>query len=350
MNILERLYYSGFLLIKKYREGQSKTLPCRVVSIGNLTVGGTGKTPAAIAVAGEALSRGFSPVVLTRGYRGNASGPCFVTRGEGPLLTVEEAGDEPYLMATVMKGVPVVKASNRYEGGMFAVSRLGEGDPGFISRALFILDDGFQHTQLYRDRDVLLIDADDPFGNGRLLPLGRLREPVTSLERADIIVITKGGVLFEGRGPAIERLINLIRENNTKAPLFIADHVPASSLTITGEEHPVSRLSGKRVFGFCGIGNPESFRRTLLSAGVELSGFRHYRDHHRYSAEDIAEIRAEAGRSKSEWIVTTEKDIIKLRDLDLPENILIIRVKFSVDSSFYDELFGIHEGVSSTGG
>ncbi|MHB8882281.1 MAG: tetraacyldisaccharide 4'-kinase [Thermodesulfovibrionales bacterium] len=350
MNILERLYYSGFLLVKKYREGQRKTLPCRVVSIGNLTVGGTGKTPAAIAVAGEALCRGLSPVVLTRGYRGTAGGPCFVTTGAGPLLTAEEAGDEPYLMAAVMKGVPVVKASSRYEGGMFAVSRLGKGDPGFLSRALFILDDGFQHTQLVRDRDVLLIDADDPFGNGRLLPLGRLREPVASLERAGIIVITKGGVLFEGRGPAIERLINLIREYNTKAPLFVADHVLSSCFSLQGEEHPVARLSGKRVFGFCGIGNPESFRRTLLSAGVELAGFRHYRDHHHYTAGDIAEIRAEAGRSKSEWIVTTEKDIIKLRGLDLPENILIIRVKFSVDSSFYDELFGIHEGVSSTGG
>ncbi len=278
-------------------------------------------------------------MVLTRGYRGKAQGPCFVSKGEGPLLSVEDAGDEAYLMASVTRGVAVVKSAGRYEGGVFAIRNLGDTAPDFMSRAVFILDDGFQHMQLFRNRDILLIDSGNPFGNGRLLPAGRLREPVESLDRADVIVITKVGVLLGDRGPAIERLINTIRENNTKAPLFIAEHLPASCITRLGEEVPFSRISGKKVFGFCGIGNPDSFRKTLQDAGGEIAGFRHFADHHSYTGAEITGIRDEAKSSGSEWIVTTEKDIIKLRDIDLPENILIIRIKFTVDTAFYDSIF-----------
>jgi tetraacyldisaccharide 4'-kinase len=339
MNFLEKIYYSGFLLKKKYSLAARKRLPCRVISIGNLTVGGTGKTPAAIAVAEEALLRGYFPVVLTRGYRGKAKGPCFVTKGEGPLLPVEEAGDEPYLMASITRGVPVVKCSSRYDGGMFAINNLGKIVPDFMSRALFILDDGFQHMQLFRDRDIVLIDSEDPFGGDMLLPVGRLREPLRSVERADVIVITKGSILTGDSGSVLEKTIKTIRENNTTAPIFIACHRPVSCFTKQGEERSVSLISGKRVFGFCGIGNPDSFRKTLQAAAVDIAGFRNFRDHHSYTAPDIEEIRNNAIRSGSEWIVTTEKDIIKIRNLDLPENILIIRIKFSVDKAFYNSVF-----------
>ncbi|MBI5102375.1 MAG: tetraacyldisaccharide 4'-kinase [Nitrospirae bacterium] len=339
MTILEKIYYTGFLLRQNYSKNRMKHLPCRVISIGNLTVGGTGKTPAAIAVSGEALSRGLFPVVLTRGYRGRAKGPCFVSDGGGPLLSAEDAGDEPYLMATIMPAVPVVKSASRYEGGMFAIDRLSKTVAGFTEKAVFILDDGFQHLTLHRDKDIVLIDAEDPFGNCRLLPLGRLREPVEALDRADMVIITKGGKLLGDRGPEIEKTIAAIRENNTRVPIFIADHLPDECFNIHGGKEELSSMAGKRVFGFCGIGSPESFRKTLQAAGAEVAGLISFRDHHRYTEADIRNIMEASARAESQWIVTTEKDIIKVREFDLPGNILIIRVRFSVDRCCYDEIF-----------
>ena len=156
MGPLEFLYYTGYKL-KKSRDLKSrKRLPAKVISVGNITVGGTGKTPAVIAIARKAKEYGYLPCILTRGYRGSAKGPCFVSRGEGPLLGVDEAGDEPVLMAERLTGVPIVKGSDRYEAGMFALDCLDSPS------LLFILDDGFQHRALHRDVDVLLIDGMNP--------------------------------------------------------------------------------------------------------------------------------------------------------------------------------------------
>src|SRR5512135_2681028 len=147
MHLLEFLYYLGFSVKQYYSVTHQKRLPCRVISIGNITVGGTGKTPATIAVAEEAQKRGLRPVILTRGYKGRAKGPCFVTRGSGPLLSVKDAGDEPVFMAERLKGVPIVKGANRVEAGMFAIRELPIGDTEF-DQYVFILDDGFQHRGL----------------------------------------------------------------------------------------------------------------------------------------------------------------------------------------------------------
>ncbi|MEW6110464.1 MAG: tetraacyldisaccharide 4'-kinase [Nitrospirota bacterium] len=359
MNILELPYYLGFSAKKYYSLRNRKKLPFRVISIGNITVGGTGKTPATIALAEEAKKRGFRPVILTRGYKGSAKGPCFVTEGKGPLLDADEAGDEPVLMSERLRGIPIIKGADRYESGMFAIERLGtrnsevknmkQGvDPGFESimphargPVLFILDDGFQHWMLQRDKDIVLIDAINPFGNRMLLPFGSLREPVSSLSRADIIVLTKSGNSNERLNPASGDLIKDIRKHNAGSPIFFAEHAPASCRLRSGEKRPVRWLSGKKVFAFCGIGNPESFERTMKSTGAELAGFKVFRDHHRYKHDDIHKIKMEAGKSGAVWIVTTEKDIIKIRNLDLPENILIIEIDFSVGESFYETVFSL---------
>ena len=340
MNILERLYYAGFLVKQRYSLAHRERLPVRVVSVGNITTGGTGKTPATMAIAREALNRGLAPVILTRGYRGKAKGPCFVTRGDGPLLSVQEAGDEPYLMASRLRKVPIVKGPDRYQDGVFALEELGGQLNAPKSGILFILDDGFQHVRLFRDRDIVLLDAHDSFGRQRLLPIGKLREPASSLERADIIVITKSGAAMRGRGPGIERTIHTLRGYNSKALLFIADHLPAAAADRQGREYPLADLAGASIFGFCGIGSPASFKETLADIGAKLSGFRQFRDHHEYTLADLNAVRDDAERLGCRWIVTTEKDIIKINHLDLPANILIIRIDFSIDSSFYDYVFG----------
>jgi tetraacyldisaccharide 4'-kinase len=320
-----------------------------VISIGNITVGGTGKTPAAIALAQEAQKRGFSPVVLTRGYKGSAKGPCFVTRGGGPLLNVREAGDEPVLMAEKLSGVPVVKAGNRYEAGMFALQHLSSALPTLSPQAnppeagnpqlLFILDDGFQHWKLYRDKDILLIDSGDPFGNRSLLPLGKLREPLGAIGRADIVVLTKC------KGPGgfqrsnIEGIIAEVKKYNAEAPVFLSGHTIIALNLQSGEKMSPERLKDGKVFGFCALGNPGSFRNTVAATGAVITGFKTFRDHYGFSGQDMIKIKEEALKSGAEWIVTTEKDMIKIRDLDLPGNIIIIGIEFSIDKEFYDAVF-----------
>ncbi len=341
MHLLEFLYYLGFSVKQSYSVTHQKRLPCRVISIGNITVGGTGKTPATIAVAEEAQKRGLRPVILTRGYKGKAKGPCFVTRGNGPLLSVEDAGDEPVLMARRLNGVPIVKGSNRFEAGIFAIRELPISDTGY-DKFIFILDDGFQHRGLYRDKDIVLIDAGDPFGNGMLLPFGRLREPVKSLVRADIIVLTKtGGNAGLGELYGTDILREKINSYKVKSRIFLSDHTPVSCILTSGRENPADWLLGKKVFMFCALGSPDAFLRTLSESGADILGFRAYKDHYQYIQEDIARIKTEAEERGAEWIVTTEKDIIKIRNLDLPDNISVVKVVFSVNDDFYGEVFGL---------
>lgn len=333
MNLIEHAYLLGLSLRQQSALRNRKRLPCRVVSIGNLTVGGTGKTPATIALAQEARKRGLRPVVLTRGYRGSAKGPCFVSRGEKPLLTHIEAGDEPLLMAERLRGVPIVKGADRHASGLFAISELGLRCPQEgLGETVFLLDDGFQHWGLHRDRDVLLIDALDPFGNNRLLPLGRLREPLTALSRADVIVITRCG----DDDCQADRLVSTIREHNPRAPLFRAGHRVSGIRDMDGRLLDPAWLAGREVFGLCGLGNPGAFRSTITSLQAALKGFRSFRDHYPYRQADIAAVSREASALGARLIVTTEKDFIRMAGLDLPENLLIIEIEFAAEDGFCD--------------
>ncbi|MBM4136209.1 MAG: tetraacyldisaccharide 4'-kinase [Nitrospira sp.] len=377
MTIFEHLYYLGYLIDKYFALKRQKKLPCKVISIGNITAGGTGKTPATIAMAEEAQKRGFKPCILTRGYRGKAKGPCFVKDSYTPIRpspikgegkgggVVHHAtwylfGDEPVLMAERLKDVPIVKGTDRYNSGLFAIENL-RSQISDLKSLLFILDDGFQHYELFRDRNILLINGTNPFGNRRLLPLGLLREPLSEIKRADVIVITKtevpptqpspsrgegkgGGVRSQGSGFRIQdsrlkSLIEEIKRFNSKAPIFFAEHTPSKLRTIHGDSLSLEWAKGKRLFGFCGIGNPESFRITLLSAGIELAGFKTYGDHYRYTLDDRETIIKNAKECGADWIVTTEKDIMRLKGLELPENLVALVIEFRVDEGFYEEVF-----------
>lgn len=342
MGPFEFIYYSGYQLKKTYSLKRQARLPSKVISVGNITVGGTGKTPAVIAIAQEALKRGKSPVILTRGYKGKAKDPCFVSKGSGPLLSVNEAGDEPFLMAELVPGVPIVKCADRYKGGMFALKELNLRPSAFgLQSLIFILDDGFQHWRLYRDMDVLLIDGANPFGNRKLLPSGILREALNGMARADVIVVTKQNPPGQRSGAEAlpETLIKEVRLYNRSAPVFLASHEPTCLRMSSGRELPVDTLSGKNLIGFCGIGNPRSFKDTLTRANARLEDFIIFRDHFKYAQKDISGIKAAALRCGADWIVTTEKDIIRLRDFELPENLVSLGIKFGIDEKFYDRLF-----------
>lgn len=338
MTPLELLYYIGYSIKKRLALKNRERLPYAVVSIGNITVGGTGKTPAAVAVAKEAQKRGFSPIILTRGYRGKAKGACIVAPKKFPLknyfgdphkiiFTVEDAGDEPVLMAEKLKNIPVIKSADRYEGGVFAIRSFSSH---MHAPFLFILDDGFQHWRLYRDADIALIDGTNPFGNGRMLPAGPLREPLKALMNADIFVITKS------RNEAAAKALKGIKPG---AAVYFSEYKPLRAKDISGSEVSLKELKDRKVYAFCGIANPESFRHTVLSLSCRLPGFKGYRDHYKYAQADIRRLEEQSKASGCDFLITTEKDMVKIRELDAPGNILCLEIGFDIEPGFFDDIF-----------
>jgi tetraacyldisaccharide 4'-kinase len=372
MRLFEFVYYCGYRIKRTHDLKRRMRLPSRVISVGNITAGGTGKTPLTIAIAEEALRRGFSPAVLTRGYRGKLEAPCLVRAG----MDEEEVGDEPLLMAEKLRDIPVIKGRDRYEAGMFALEKVmglskvtdlpevtdiplkgampqqkgampqergampqkkGAMPQKRGAMPLFLLDDGYQHWRLYRDKDILLIDAGNPFDLRRLLPVGLLREPIREVGRADIIVLTKG------KGSDNRALISEVRRYNPRAPLFVSDHEPSYVVTSKGEMLSLNWLSGRKVYAFCGIGDPDSFRTSLEKAGAALRGFKAYRDHYRYKRGEMEHIVKAAEASGARWIITTEKDIMRLKSVGLPENLLALGLEVRVDEGFYEEVFKFND-------
>lgn len=323
---LEFLYYLGYRAKTAYDSAQCQRLPARVISIGNITTGGTGKTPATVALALEARKRGFQPCVLTRGYGGKMPGP-FVVSEE---MYVEDVGDEPMLMARHLVGIPIIKGANRYESGMFAIENL------HFKPDLFILDDGFQHRKLARDLDVVLINTRDPFFNRKLLPMGRLREPLTELKRADVIMFSKCNTLEMPEG-----LHDDVRRFNDSAPFFISRHRPSFVMDSSDVRQPINWLQGKTVFAFAGIGEPIFFMETLEGAGAKVASYRKYRDHYRFEPKDVSKIKSLAADAGAEFIITTEKDIMRMRRFsDELENFFYLGVEFEADMEFYDQVLG----------
>jgi tetraacyldisaccharide 4'-kinase len=318
----EYFYNSGF---KKTRN-----LPLPVISIGNITLGGTGKTPAVIALSQEAQKRGLRPCILTRGYKGRVKGPCLSTKNSDIFHKAELAGDEAAYMSYRLRDVPIVKGKNRFLAGVYALGSIGRE-----SIDIFILDDGFQHRALSRDLDILLIDATRPFGNEMLFPEGILREPLESIRRADIALITKS----DGAGletiREIEYRINLY---NPDVPVYTARHMPTSVILTSGGSESPDFLAGRDIYVFSGIANPAHFESLLKTMGANIVKVKKFRDHYNYSQRDINSIKKEANNLD---IITTEKDLVKLKNLELPEKLSALRIDFSVDESFYDRIFRI---------
>lgn len=278
---------------------ESLALPCRVITVGNITVGGTGKTPTVCLLARGLADKGFKVCIINRGYRGaKTQTPLIVSDGAQVLATAADAGDEAVMLGRKLQGIPVIACADRVAAGTLACERFG-------AQAL-ILDDGFQHLRLRRDLDIVLINAADPFGNEHLLPRGILREPLQSLARSGIIVFTKA----DNRN-AVEALIGRVKELNASAPLFIATYINAGLRDCqTGATALPEQLAGAKVAALSSIGDPESFIRMITSAGMTVSEKLIYPDHHGYGSNDYMAIREASARLAA--VVTTEKDIAKL--------------------------------------
>ncbi len=297
--LAQRLRYAGYDLgiLKK------KNLPGLVVSVGNITAGGTGKTPAVAALAKWALSQKIKTCIISRGYGGEyKSDVLVVSDGRRILTDSRSAGDEPMLLARQVLGSPVVLARRRYRAGRVAQEKFGT--------ELFIMDDGFQHMQLERDLNLLLMDAARPFGNGHLLPLGPLREPLDQLARADAFVLTR---FSESRGA---RTSAFLKNKYPHIPVFCADHVPESVVfPLLDRVDSPDLLKEKRAVAFAGIGNPAVFRETLSALGAQVVDFFGFKDHYVYKKEDLERLVQLKEEKGAHYILTTEKDWMRMASI-----------------------------------
>lgn len=276
------------------REGRAERAPLPVISVGNLEVGGTGKTPLVAWLARKLASEGRVPAVVSRGYGGTAGvGPLVVSTGSGPRVNARTCGDEPHVLARTLPGVIVVVGSDRLEGARCAAATGADA---------VLLDDGFQHRRLARDLDILVLDGREPFDGGSVLPKGRLRESPRSVRRADVVVLTR----LREKEPA-QRAIEAVRAQGFGGTIVRAGHRRTGFRDAKGAPCPAP----SRAFAFCGIGDPELFHADLEDAGVEIAAFRAFRDHQPYTVAAWDEMASQAASMKVP-LVTTDKDLSRL--------------------------------------
>ena len=289
-------------------------LGCQVISIGNVTAGGTGKTPVTEKFARELHACGRKVAILSRGYRRKErpwwqrmfseviEPPLVVSDGKRILLDAATGGDEPYMLASNLPGVCVVVDRNRVKAGRYAIRRFGCDT--------LILDDGFQYQKLKHSLEVVLVDKTNPFGNGNMLPRGVLREPAKNLRRADFIFITKSdGDSREVRG--------LVRQFNEKAEIIECRHAPRVLRDVyTREELPLEWLKGKTLATLSGIAVPQGFENSLRTLGAKVIHCERYADHHRYEPSEIIEALNRAADRGCDALLTTEKDAVRFPRLE----------------------------------
>ena len=275
-----------------------------VVCVGNLTAGGTGKTPLVAWLAREMKTRGKAVAVVARGYRGKLR--------DGELIN-----DEGLLLKREIPGLIVVQDPDRVAAARKAVDEMGAD---FI-----ILDDGFQHRRIGRDCDLVTLDARSPFSGGRILPAGLLREPASGVARADLVVLTRCGRIFEDD---LEKTTGRVQALSPGAPVFHSDHVPSGLGTVGGEKRvDPADLDGKAVFLCSAIADPGSFRRTALELGVRVTGERVFRDHHDFGSGDVARVVQAARDSGAEAVLTTAKDSVKLASFPEAARFLVLKIE-----------------------
>ena len=276
VTIRNQLYERGVL--------KSRRLPVPVISVGNITCGGTGKTPLVELVAKRLISLGKRPAIVSRGYSAR-----------------EGRNDESVVLRQNLPSVPQVLNPDRIAGGMRATTEYGAD--------CVILDDGFQHLKVERDVDIVVVDALNPFGYGFLIPRGLLREPVKGLRRADLIVLSHSNQVGKEK---LARLCDFIAGICPGVPVLRAAHEAVALVNRNGARLDCDWLKGRRVVGFCGIGNPDSFRITLQMSGARLVGWKAFPDHYPYRTSDLKSIEELARETEAEAVVFTQKDAVKM--------------------------------------
>lgn len=277
-----------------------RQLACPVICVGNLTVGGSGKTPCTIALAQWLRDRGWRVGILLRGYARRSSGMVIAADEQGIRGRWEAVGDEAVLLARRLPGIPVIVGGNRFRAGREALRQFRPD--------VLLLDDGFQHRQLYRNLDLVMIDATDPLGGGWLLPRGRLREPVGGLRRAHAVILSR-----TDQAPDVAHLQRWLAQIAPGATQVLTRHRPSRLSDLAeDQERPLASLAGRRLFAVSGIANPRAFQRTLTDLGGVLVGALAFPDHHPYGPTDWVRLHRAALEADAELIVITEKDAVRM--------------------------------------
>ncbi|HZT41286.1 MAG TPA: tetraacyldisaccharide 4'-kinase [Chthonomonadaceae bacterium] len=342
LSALAPVYCAGLeAYLLPYRLGIRKRLrlPCPVISIGNLTTGGTGKTPMTQLVCRQLQARGLCVAVLIRGYGGQHERGCaLVSDGKQVLLSAREAGDEAALLAQSLPGVPIVTGKDRRVTGKLAWERFA---PDVI-----VLDDGLQFWQLHRELDIVLLNACEPFDNGWTFPRGLLREPPSHLRRAGIVVLTNARRAGPERTAALRATVNHIAPNR---PIFTADLIPTGLRVLCAETvYPVSWLEGRRVAALSAIGNPASFESLLEELGAIVVRRFRFPDHQALTPADLHTTLAHAREAGTEAILTTEKDAIKMPSIHTEMPLLALQVAMMIDreTEFVERLIDLTQDLT----
>ena len=320
--IRNRLYALGIFRVR--------TLPCPIISVGNIIAGGTGKTPAVIAIAKHLQNADVRVAILLRGYKRHAREKItVVSDGKKVCVSPRESGDEAYMMARHLSNIPIIVGRQRYLAGQVALERFNVD--------VLLLDDAYQHRQLARDLDILTVPATHPFGKPeRLLPAGTLREPPTALRRTEIILLTHANApdtsIYAKK--AMERFApNALVLESIHQPTHLYSLVPKDS----GKSMGIAELKGKRLLGVCGIGNPETFVATLTRCFPESVELLAFPDHHVYTEVDTQQILAAFRAAKADLIVTTQKDEHKLVNLMEDQELPIVVLEVTLVITEEDE-------------
>jgi tetraacyldisaccharide 4'-kinase len=311
-------------------------LQAPVISVGNLTMGGTGKTPMTIALGKQLLDSGHRVAILSRGYKGeHGGGPLLVSDGQRIHATANEAGDEALVIARNLPRALVAVARKRAQAGAWL-----ERDYGVD---VHLLDDGFQHLQLHRDLNLLVVDATNPFGGG-LPPRGRLREPLDAIRRADAVILSRTEV-----GHVYDELIEKIRRYKPGIPYFLAHQKLVSLRKLGGDEElPLKALGSSRVVAFAGIGNPSQFLTTLAQAGLRVVQSFSFPDHHHYRGTDCQRLVRECEKLDVKSLITTEKDAEKLSAAEFGQR-EVFAAKLAFEFNDLDQLSRLMSNVAGVG-
>jgi tetraacyldisaccharide 4'-kinase len=330
-------------MLYRYRILRAQHLGCLVVVVGNLTVGGTGKTPVVEKLARTLHQKGRKVAILSRGYKSKKepvlkkwirllthqppAPPRVVSDGETVFFDSEVAGDEPYMLARNLPGVVVVTDKDRVKAGQYAIRQFGVDT--------LILDDGFQYYQLNDHLQLLLVDKTNPFGNGRLLPRGILREPINQMRRASYVFLTKS------EDPPTEELLDTLGNHREESEWIECTHRPKYLQSVFGDEQlPLDWIKGKRVGALSGIAMPESFESFLLDLGAEeIVPFR-FLDHHRFTSKELKDVRAKIEEHGLDVLVTTEKDAVRITpefDPGLPFYFLRVEIHLLSGADSFEE-------------
>lgn len=341
---LRRLLYNLRIL-------RDATVGVQVITVGNLTVGGTGKTPVVEKFARALQDAGRKVAILSRGYRSrpkplrqtladklllreDTTPPRIVSDGQSLLLDSETAGDEPFMLASNLRDVVVLVDKDRVKAGRYAVEHFGCDT--------LLLDDGFQYWKLAgRRTDVVLVDAQQPFGNEHLLPRGTLREPPRHLSRASVVFLTKVDRSTPARDQRINDLRVRIAKLNTRAEIVECVHHPLYFEDVfTGERHGLDLLKGRRVASLSGIAQPESFESKLTELGAQIALARRFADHHRFTQQEVLDAINRGKKRGATMLVTTQKDAVRFPKLDrrdLPIYFMRVEIKIVAGASGFDE-------------